>query len=178
MSRRGECKCQGCGEFYVPDARNRGRQKYCAKPACRKASKVAIQEAWLGKPENRDHFRGPENVQRVQAWRAGNPGYWLRRGVKRVDALQETLNLECADNQQEKPKRAVPALQDILKSQDPLVLGLVIHLTDTALQEDIVGMTQRLITKGRAMMGERPGGPTYEKPDRKQGTRAAGAVAV
>ena len=178
MSRRGECKCQGCGEFYVPDARNRGRQRYCAKPECKKASKVASQEAWLGKPDNRDHFRGPENVERVKAWRAGNPGYWRRRRVKRADALQETLNLEYADDQPEKPKRAAPALQDILKSQDPLVLGLVIHLADTALQEDIVGMTQRLITKGRAMMGERPGGPTYDKQDRDGGTGAARAVAV
>ena len=50
-----------------------------AKPhvasACRRVSKAASQARWLGRPKNRDYFRGPENVARVQAWRAADPGY-------------------------------------------------------------------------------------------------------
>jgi hypothetical protein len=40
------------------------------------------------------------------------------------------------------------------------------HVADIALQEDIVGVAQRLISKGRAMMGGRPGGPIYEKQNK------------
>jgi hypothetical protein len=37
------------GDFTV-DVRNRGRQKYCPKPACRAAAKAARQRRW------REHF--------------------------------------------------------------------------------------------------------------------------
>src|SRR6202142_4504692 len=178
MHRWGHCKCRNGAEYYVADARNRSRQKYCTKPSCRRASKAASQGKWLAKPENRTHFRGSENVQRVRDWRAANPGYWRRKSSPVRAALQETLNLHPPDHEREAKPDAAGALQDILKSQDPLVLGLVIHLADTALQEDIVGMTQRLITRGRAMMGGCPGGPDYDKTHRDGGTRATGAVAV
>ena len=68
------CKCLHCKKLFVPDYRNRGRQKYCSAPECQQASKRARQQRWLSKPENRDHFRGAENVQRVQEWRAGPSG--------------------------------------------------------------------------------------------------------
>jgi hypothetical protein len=94
------------------------------------------------------------------------------------DALQETLDSQVPEVQNEVIPDAGIALQDLLQLQDPLVLGLVIHLADLALQEDIVGVAQRLITKGRAMMGGRPGGPDYDKKTCVGGSRAAGAVAV
>ena len=67
------CKCLHCKLLFVPDYRNRERQKYCSTPACQAASKRARQLRWLSKPENRDHFRGAENVQRVREWRAAPP---------------------------------------------------------------------------------------------------------
>jgi len=67
-------KCLHCGVFFRPDPRNVTRQKYCSTPGCRKASKAASQRRWLDKPENRDYFRGPENVRRVREWRAAHPG--------------------------------------------------------------------------------------------------------
>ena len=73
------CKCLHCKKIFVPDYRNRGRQKYCSTPECQAASKQASQQQWLGKPGNRDYFRGPENIQRVQEWRAEHPGYWKQR---------------------------------------------------------------------------------------------------
>ena len=68
------CKCLHCKMLFVPDYRNRGRQKYCSIPECQRVSKRARQQRWLSKPENRDHFRGAENVQRVQEWREGPSG--------------------------------------------------------------------------------------------------------
>jgi hypothetical protein len=67
-------KCKHCKEFFLPDPRNATRQRYCSKPQCRKASKTASQKRWLDKPENRDYFRGPQNVARVQSWRCDQPG--------------------------------------------------------------------------------------------------------
>ena len=59
------CKCLHCKMIFVPDYRNRGRQKYCSGVECQAASKQTSQRQWLSKPGNRDYFRGPENVQRV-----------------------------------------------------------------------------------------------------------------
>ena len=56
-------KCCNCNRFFKPDPRNAKRQRYCCKPECRKASKSASQRRWLRKPENRDYFRGPDNVK-------------------------------------------------------------------------------------------------------------------
>ena len=35
-------KCQHCKTFFEPDPRSAGRQHYCATPACRQASKAAV----------------------------------------------------------------------------------------------------------------------------------------
>lgn len=178
MHRRGQCKCLNCAEFYAPDVRNRGRQRYCGKPECRQASKRASQRRWGEKPENREHFSGTWNTERVRAWRKANPGYWRRSRSKNPAALQETLIPQASEGEGEGNQDGKVALQDLLRSQDPLVLGLVIHIADLALQEDIVGVAQRLITKGRAMMGGRPGGPDYDKKTCVGESSAAGAVAV
>ena len=50
-------KCRCCSEFFFPDYRNRDRQHYCFKPACRQASKLASQRRWLRTPTDRAHFR-------------------------------------------------------------------------------------------------------------------------
>lgn len=79
-TRPGKLKCLFCGSLFDADPRNARHQKYCSAVVCRKASKAASRRAWLAKPENQDYFRSPENVVRVQAWRAAHPGYWRRPG--------------------------------------------------------------------------------------------------
>jgi len=102
-----------------------------------------------------------------------------KKGANRVSALQEILNPQPVIKEAPTPQDDRPALQDILNLQDPLVLGLVVQLVDSALQEDIVGMTQRLITKGRAVMGQyAAGGPTYDKIYPGNRTPAASAAAI
>ena len=81
-----KCKCRHCRGFFVPDYRNVGRQRYCSKPPCQQASKADSQRRWLQKPENHDHFRGPDNVKRVQLWRQEHPGYWRRKTPQASDA--------------------------------------------------------------------------------------------
>ena len=75
MATVGQRKCLCCKDFFDPDRRSANRQRYCAKPVCRIASKAASQAAWLAKPQNIDYFRDPVHVARVQAWRANHPGY-------------------------------------------------------------------------------------------------------
>ena len=74
-------KCRHCGESFIPDARNAHHQRYCTAPSCRAASKRASQAKWLATPENRDYYRGPEAVARVQAWREAHPGFYNRRNA-------------------------------------------------------------------------------------------------
>ena len=144
--RTGKRKCLCCGDFFTPDYRNRGRQKYCSKPECRKASKATSQRHWLNKPENRDYFHGLDNVQRVQEWRKAHPGYFRRK----KEALQDCLSEKAMENPGIKPafRYVQPgfagALQDILASQPTVLIGLISHLTGSALQDDIAKTASRL----------------------------------
>ena len=143
------CKCLHCKKFFVPDYRNRGRQKYCSDLECQAASKQGSQRRWLSKPDNRNYFRSPDNVQRVRQWRAAHPGYWKQPPRKPRRALQETCSAQVAVceevAQKQAPQDSQPALQELCLVKTPLLVGLIALFTDTALQEDIVTYTRRLI---------------------------------
>jgi hypothetical protein len=156
MHPEGRRKCLHCQKFFVPDPRNRGHQRYCGKPQCREASKRASQRRWRGRPENAEYFRGPSEVARVQAWRRAHPGYWRRRKRKDEDALQDLLITQSSEGQADPKQDGGIALQDHWQRQAPVVIGLIAHLTGSALQEDIASMTGRLIAKGQALMGQKP----------------------
>ena len=154
-------KCRCCSEFFVPDYRNQDRQHYCSKPACRQASKQASQERWLGKPGNRDYFRGQENVRRVQAWRQAHPGYWktqtLVSGKAQVAAPQLLNPKQVSCNV---PPSALGTLQDFCLAEDPGFIGLLAMITGTTLQEDIAATARRVVEQGRNILGlNLPGKP-------------------
>ena len=178
MHAKGRCKCLHCGTFFIPDPRNRHHQQYCGEPECRRASKAASQRRWQRRPENADYFRGADNVARVQAWRKAHPGYWKRSKQKRSVALQDLSNAQASPPQRTANQDGTVALQDLLNAQPslpqqatnqddmvalqdlwqrqpPVLIGLIAHLTGSALQEDIVSMTNRLIAKGQALMGQK-----------------------
>ena len=182
------CKCLHCKSLFLPEARNRGRQKYCSAPGCQRASKQASQQCWASKPENRDYFRGPENVRRVQQWRKEHPGYWKRPVPPVRRTLQETCPAQAAEAKEvvaaPLPEVCRPALQDLCRVQTPLLVGLIAQFSDTALQEDIVSFTRRLIAKGQTIL-DQPSrrflkGKTNDdaKEDPAPGPLAAGAGAV
>jgi hypothetical protein len=87
-------KCRNCELLFVPDYRNRNRQRYCKNAECRMASKAASHHNWLQKPENENYFKGPLNTRRVQQWRKHHPGYWRRSRSKKQSALQDRLNTQ------------------------------------------------------------------------------------
>lgn len=155
-------KCLHCKKLFVPDYRNRGRQKYCTSAECQSISKRNSQELWLSKPENRDYFRGPENVKRVQQWREAHPGYSKVQKRKPPRTLQETCSREQPKQvvvlQELTPPHALqvsrPPLQELCSVQAPLLVGLIAQFTDTALQEDIVAHTRRLIARGQDILDQ------------------------
>jgi hypothetical protein len=155
-------KCQHCREFFVPDYRNVGRQRYCSTPFCKQASKADSQRHWRQKPENHDYFRGPDNVKRVQLWRQVHPGYWRRptpKASEAPDALQETLTPQEAPTQSvSEPLEAPPqnALQDSFFLQPAVFVGLIAQLTGVALQDDIAAMVRRLQQLGRDILDRSP----------------------
>lgn len=163
MAKAGQRKCMSCGEFFIPDARNGDRQRYCCAADCRRASKAASQATWLARPPNSDYFSGPVHVARVQAWRAAHPGYSLGR-VRPSRALQDPLPpqvpdaiVECANRARAPETPATVALQDLLNAESPLLAGLVAHLFQPALQDDMASTTRRLVQLGRDVINGRCG---------------------
>jgi len=181
-------KCLHCKMLFVPNYRNRGRQKYCSTPECQQASKRARQQRWLSKPENRDHFRGAENVQRVQEWREAHPGYWKRCPRKTTRTLQDACSAQPVAVNALTPL-ALPAacpstLQDVCLVQVPLMVGLISKFTDCTLQDDIVLFVRRLIAKGQDILDQpssrsiKPNTLYDEQKDPAPGPPAASAGAV
>ena len=146
-------KCRCCKKFFLPDRRTEDRQRYCSQPACRLASKAASQRRWLSKDGNGDHFRGPNEVRRVQLWRKSHPGYW-----KKEPSAEST---QVVDNQPADPEqsscnvpRALPGtLQDYCLAQDPAFVGLISMVTGSTLQEDIANTARKLLLRGRNILG-------------------------
>ena len=137
-------RCVHCSVFFRPDPRNARHQQYCSEPECRKASKAESQRRWLQKEENRHYFQGPDHVQRVQAWRRENPGYWRRKASPKAHALQDALSEKTMGNPPVESSSPGDALQDLLNAQHAVLIGLISHLTGAALQEDIAPAVCRL----------------------------------
>jgi len=172
MSSPSSCKCLHCREFFIPCPNSRHRQRYCAKPECRKAGKAAAQAKWLNKPENRSYFRGPENVERVRRWRERHPGYWRKKRSLLPDALQDLAPTEASQNQpitineiglladdfgQSTPPEpsgtlSADALQDLACVQVPLLAGVVSLLIGDALQDRFATFTRELVDRGKRML--------------------------
>lgn len=182
MKPKGTFKCLSCNEIHSADARNRGRQHHCGKPGCRKASKAASQRRWLAKPGNRDYFRGPDNVERVRAWRAAHPGYWRRGNAAVQDPLQEPSVGHEAGPEPVAAGDRPGALQDICAPQPALLVGLISVLTGSPLQEDIAASARSFLSRGRDILGRMAGCPPETKSDDERKTsslpRAAAARAA
>jgi hypothetical protein len=170
MSSTTTFKCLNCNETLRPDARNRGRQCYCGKPACHQASKAASQARWTAKPENHDYFRGNENSERTRQWRLANPGYWRRKGAPRPArpiALQETLKPQAAEIQPLEQSCERSALQDDMLLQPALMVGLVSIMTGLASQDAIAATVRVYINRGLDILGMTPGCPQFHHHEKQ-----------
>lgn len=159
MSSSAARKCLCCNEMFHPDARNRRHQQYCAKDACRKASKAARQARWLAKPENRDYFRGSANCERVRQWRLANPGFSCRKTASRQVALQDVSNPQPIENEHPVASCTTSPLQDVLLMQPALLVGLISVMTGHALQDDIAASARVFLNRGRDILRMARGSP-------------------
>jgi hypothetical protein len=176
-------KCAHCHQPFRADPRNAWHQRYCGASECRAASKATSQRRWLGKPENRDYFRGPEHVERMRAWRQAHPGYGHRASASPVTPsaaapasasaactvappmasagapLQDVVLAQVPDAHGESGQKATaepaapPALQDLLQQQPVVLTGLLAHLSASTLQDDIALAGQRLLQLGHDVLG-------------------------
>jgi hypothetical protein len=158
MRKSRKFKCPHCKQFFRPDPRNVRRQKYCSEPACRKASKAASQKKWLEKPENQDYFQGTDNTTRVQQWRKGHPGYWRKRQGQ-PEPLQDSLSPNLVEKQGVVEQLSNHALQDLLRVQPFVFLGLLAQLGGSPLQDDIVSLGRRLQQLGQDILNQ----PIYRR---------------
>jgi hypothetical protein len=168
-------KCLCCQAFFRVDARNIRHQKYCSKPDCRKASKAASQRLWLSQPGNRDYFQGPENVGRVRAWREAHPGYGKGKSVKKRSALQDDCRTQEVESKGNSDVFVPAALQDVISAQPLVLIGLIAHLTGSALQDDITESTRRLLKLGEDILGGRSGNGDQTGAVPRAGTSGANA---
>jgi len=147
-------KCRCCKEFFAPEYRNAYHQLFCFKPDCRRASKAASQRRWLAKPANRDHFRGKENVRRVQEWRKAHPGYWKKKSAL-SNAIQvvEPQSVGQSRVLVTQAPQSSRTLQDVCITDHPAFIGLISMITQSTLQEDIASTTRKLEARGRDILG-------------------------
>lgn len=167
MERTVPCKiCQHCHKQFIPDWRNRHRQSYCRKAACRNARNIKSHKAWLAK--NPDQFKGSENVQHVQNWRKEHPGYWRHKSRKRkmrradgqiaavrsVEPLQESIIPNPLITELV-TKICASTLQESINS-NPLIIGMVAKICRCTLQESIAEAVGSLIKTGLAIQAKAP----------------------
>ena len=171
MRRTRKKKCCQCKELFHADARNRRHQRYCSKPDCQRASKQVSQRRWLNQSENRDYFRGPEQVERVRNWRRANPGYWRR---KKSCTLQDVLIEQGVEKTKESGSYLGGTLQDVLTVQPLVILGLIAKLSGSTLQDDIAFTTRQLLRLGQDIVGGKDDAKTTYLPR----TSATGTQAI
>ena len=149
-------KCLHCKSVFLADRRNLRHQLYCSQPPCKLQSKRQAQKRWLSKPENRDHFKGADQVARVRAWRKSHPGYGKNRQRRPRLALQDLCMPQVTPPQPvltaDPQDLFANALQDLSRQQLPLVVGLIAQTLGSALQDDIVHHAARLIAKGQDLL--------------------------
>lgn len=147
-------KCRCCTKFFQPDRRTEDRQRYCSEPACRQASKASSQRRWLSQNGNGDHFRGADEVRRVQRWRKAHPGYWKKKNPSSQSTQAVAAQTTHPDQSSRNVPRALPGtLQDYCLVQDPAFVGLLSMVTGRTLQEDIAATTRQVLLRGRNILG-------------------------
>ena len=86
----------------------------------------------------------------VQEWRKQNPGYSKRS--KKPKTLQDPLKVQELDNINDNSQFANNALQDLLNTQNPVIIGLISNFIGSALQDDIAETLLRMQQFGQDIL--------------------------
>jgi len=158
--------CPFCKVSFLPSSQNKNRQKYCnGSPECRAESHRQSQRRWCKKPENRDYYRGSDQVERVRQWRNAHPGYSRKRVSS--DALHDDCSVNPVEEQAVTPviegdrggvQQESSALHDFAFSQTSVLVGFISHLVGSTLHDDIAGMLRRMQELGDDVLHSTAGG--------------------
>lgn len=139
--------------MFIPEYRSAGRQRYCGRPECRKASRRESQRKWVQKAGNSAYHAGEAPADRVKAWRAAHPGYWRRRSnaVEKTVRTRTELSSLLAPFALQDPCRA---LQDSWNPHVTALIGLIAWVRGTALQNVIADDLHDIMFAGRAILND------------------------
>ena len=154
-------KCLCCRRVFTADYRNDYHQRYCSRPDCRQASRVATQRKWRRKAENRDYFRGAEEVRRVQEWRQSHPGYLKKKSPHSQEG--QPVDSQPVNSEQRScnvPSSPLPPLQDLCLTQNPAFVGLISMVIGSTLQDDIAATARQVLLRGQNILGLKVPGNT------------------
>jgi hypothetical protein len=139
-------RCAHCGQRFTVNPRVGKRHRFCAKPECVRASRNVARKRWLRKG-GRKYFGGSVDTQRVRTWRQMNPKYWRRKSrIRRRPRSDYVLTKSLAAT-----LRYV-ALQDLIDTHLALEIGMISHLSGSALQDVIAKEIRRLMLRGHAIL--------------------------
>lgn len=143
--------CRHCHKSFVPDWRNRHRQFYCRKPACRKARKTASQRRWLA--QNPDHSKHPKHAERVRLWRERRRRRAHRPSGAEANATasgqSSAITQPCVDQAVSSPllQDRFELLQDsIIRNQ--FMLRLLCYIFECSSKDNIETRIRELIKMG------------------------------
>ena len=78
----------------------------------------------------------------VRRWREAHPGY-ARRPLQASSPLQDDLLAQPIDPRKKTASLTTDPLQELSRAQTLVLVGLIAHLTDATLQEDIARASRR-----------------------------------
>ena len=138
-------KCRHCGEEFKPDPRSKGRQHYCGKEECRKASHRASSRKYYRKKRKDAAWRAAQSA-RVSKWRKEN-----RCKVKKN--LQKSFTKESGVRDMFRGANGAgyKVLRDDMDYYSACVKGVVAQLTD-AEPDNIVMVLNSYYDRGKALM--------------------------
>ena len=160
--------CRHCGQPFLPDLRNRARQHYCYKPACRKARKEQSHRIWRAK--NPDHFKGEPTSTTC------SNGVPSPRVLAPVQSQVQVGAATCrfpSGSGETPPTACQPALQDGVPplqdsiTRNPLILGLITHVFGCTLQDCVEKIIPALIIKGMEIRTMMDGAKTIRRKSAK-----------
>lgn len=140
-------KCLHCGDEFRLDPRSKGRQRYCGKEECRKASHRASSRKYYKRKSKAPAWRAAQNA-RTRKWRKENSGYWKRKNKKMGKSCHELPALcdterggKCSDEN---------ALRDMMSFYGTCFQGFVSHVTG-AEPDNIVKQMNFFYDKGKGL---------------------------
>jgi hypothetical protein len=143
--------CRHCRQQFLPDYRNEYHQYFCSKIECQRTSKRTSQRRWLRKPPNRNYFRDPDNVARVQAWRLTHPGYGRAPRHRCASAAAPATDRAPA-TKANSTGLAGGMLQDLCRSKLPVLTSIVSRLGWCTLQEDIANCARQMVSEAQCIL--------------------------